>query len=273
MSSTIDCNALAGLVQALPLVSGCDRIRNGSLRMSTPFSYPNGEKVDVFLDTTVNLVEERILLSDNGQTALYLKWASISLSTSRKKELVNDILDNSGVRMEGMRLVVSPRSVDRNSLSDAIFRLSQACVRISDLATHQRLRSTNAFRDDVEDFFDANHLRWESDVKLPPVFGKREIRMDFEVNSGNKSSYVNVLAAMNDAAAHASANEIVIKLLDLRASGEIVLQQFVTVYNSASTAIRREDIERLSTISSAISFPEQMETLVEVLVDPRIEAL
>lgn len=268
MSATLECADLANLVQALPLVRECDRIRSGALRMSTPFSYPNGERVDVFLDTEQNLIEEKLLLSDHGQTALYLKCAQVSLlSTARKRELLADILDNSGVRMDGMQFVVIPRSVDRSSLSDAIFRLSQVCMRISDFATHQRLRSTNSFRDDVEEFFDAHNLSWQADVKLPPVFGKREIRMDFEVKSGNKSSYVNVLGAMNEVAAHNSANEIVVKLMDLKSSNEIVLQQFVTVYNSASNAIRPEDIERLQTFSSAISFPEQMETLAAILVD------
>jgi Domain of unknown function DUF1828 len=270
--SELDCSRLADMLQDLPLVEYCDRMKSGALRMSTPFSYPNGEKIDVFIETDRELLHDDFHLSDHGQTALYLWHSQVVInSTSRKKELVKDILDGTGVSLQGLQLTTRPRSTEPSALSEAIFRLSQACVRLSDLATHQRLRSTNAFKDDVEDFFDARGLRWVRDIKLPPVFGKREIRMDFEVKSGNKSSYINVLAAMNDAAAHSSANEIAIKLTDLRLSDQIILQQFVTIYNSASNAVRPEDIERLQTLSSTVSFPEQIETLSAILVDDNLQ--
>jgi hypothetical protein len=264
----MDCSQLAALVVNLPLVQGCDKVRSGALRMATPFLYPNGERIDVFIDSDKELWSD-FYLSDRGQTALYLRNAQVFLdTTARKRELVDDILRESGVKLvNGYQLTIRPSSHEPVDVSDAIFRLSQMCVRISDLATHQRMRSSNPFRDDVEEFFESHNLRYKSDVKLPPVFGKREIRMDFEVHSGMRSSYVNVLAAMNDASAHSSANEIVVKLHDLKESGQVILHQFVTVYNSASSAIRIEDIQRLQTLSSAVSYPEEMDSLLSILGD------
>jgi hypothetical protein len=255
------------MIVGLPLVRACDRGSTGVLRMSTPFLYPNGESIDVFIDSDKQLWED-FCLSDRGQTALYLRNAQVFLdTTARRRELVNDILRESGVKLNGLQLTIRPRTHEPKEISDAIFRLSQMCVRISDLATHQRLRSSNPFRDDVEDFLEANNFRYTPDVKLPPVFGKRDIRMDFEVRSGNRSSYVNVLAAMNDASAHSSANEITIKLTDLKLSDQVILHKFVTVYNSASNAIRIEDIERLGTLSSTVSYPEERDSLLSILTD------
>jgi hypothetical protein len=261
----LDCARLAEMLVGLPLVRACDPSSSGMLRMSTPFLYPNGESIDVFIDSDKPLWEE-FCFSDRGQTALYLKNAHVSLdTTARRRELVEDILRESGVKLNGHQLTIRPRNHEPSEISDAIFRLSQMCVRISDLATHQRMRSSNPFRDDVEEFFESRNLRYESDVKLPPVFGKRDIRMDFEVWGGDRGSYVNVLAAMNDASAHSSANEIVVKLSDLKQSGQIIEHQFVTIYNSASSAIRIEDIERLQTYSSTVSYPEEMDSLLSTL--------
>ncbi len=268
---TMNCSQIDEMVAGLPLVVGCDQMRDGALRMSTPFRYPNGEQIDIFIESEDTLWKD-FYLSDNGQTAVYLRNAQVLLdTTARRKEVVSDILSRSGVKFRGSQLIIWPQSRAPKEVSEAIFELSQACVRISDLATHQRLRSANPFRDDVEEFFESHNLIYRADIKLPPVFGKREIRIDFEVTSGNKSSYVNILAAMNEAAAHASATEIATKLRDLKDSGQMVMQQFVTIYNSASEGIRIEDIERLRTLSNAISYPEEIDGLLEVLSDHDVQ--
>lgn len=264
----INCSQLDDLVVTLPLVQHCDRVGKGALRISTPFCYPNGEKVDVFLDSDKLLLTDDLLLSDCGQTASYLHDAQVPMdATARRRELIADILHLSGVSLKGLQLTIRPRSSDASEISQAIFRLSQTCVRISDLATHMRLRSANPFKDDVEEFFEVQGLSYQTDVKLPPVFGKRDIKMDFEVRSGNRDSYVNIVAAMNDTAAHASALEITTKVRDLTQSSQYVPQRFVTVYNSQSQAIRVEDLERLATMSEVVSYPEEMDTLLAILQD------
>lgn len=260
---TIDCSNIAQLVHEIPLIRNCDTVRSGALRLSTPFYYPNGDYVDVFLERKYPLIEE-YQLSDYGQTFVYLKDAQSPLGgTARKKETIQDILAAHNVRLAESDLCVTLKGGELNELSDAIMRLSMACVRISDFATHQRLRSSNSFRDDVEDFFDAHKLVYRPDIK---VMGKHgEVRIDFEVISGKKTSYVNVLAAMNEASAHASANEIFIKWYELVLTGSMVSRNLVTIYNSASPAIKEVDIARLKDYSSVISYPEEEESLASIL--------
>lgn len=259
----IDCSKLAELVHALPLVRHCDTLRSGALRMSTPFHYPNGDYIDVFLEYHHQLLES-YQLSDYGQTFVYLKDAQSPFgATSRKKEIIDDILSAHGVKHSDGDLYVILKGDDLSDLSDAIFRLSQACVRISDFATHQRLRSSNSFRDDVEDFFDAHHLLFSPDVKVMGAHGK-PVRMDFEVVSGKKQSYVNVLAAMNEASAHASANEIFVKWYELVTKGGVDAGR-VTIFNSASAAIKDVDLDRLRDYSSVVSYPEEGDFLISIL--------
>ncbi|HZL29301.1 MAG TPA: DUF1828 domain-containing protein [Acidobacteriaceae bacterium] len=231
--------------------------------MSTPFMYPNGEYVDLFLDSQHPLLNT-YKLSDYGQTSQYLRSSLVlASSTARKREIIRDITSQLNVSFSG-DLYINLAQEEIGDISDAIRRLSQACVRISDLATHQRLRSANPFRDDVEDFFEASHLAYTPDVRIVGQFGK-DVRIDFEVKNGNRQSYVNVLAALNESAAHASANEIFIKWHDLLPTGKLSNHKLVTVYNSLSTAIREVDLARLKETSNVVSYPDEQDYLASLL--------
>ncbi|MGC1297947.1 MAG: hypothetical protein WA869_23185, partial [Alloacidobacterium sp.] len=95
------------------------------------------------------------------------------------------------------------------------------------------------------------------------AFGK-DVRMDFEVTSGSRRSYVLILAAMNESSAHASANEIFRKWFDIIESGERT-HRLVTIYNSASESVRTEDVKRLASYSNTVSYPEEQDFLVSIL--------
>jgi hypothetical protein len=226
--------------------------------------YPNGDFVDVFVYSKKSSLFEEYRLSDGGQTFSYLKGAQVGmLGTTRKREIVGDIVSQLNVQMVLGELFIAIRGEEPESISDAILKVAQACVRISDLATHQRLRSANPFRDDVEDFFEAKNFWYSRDVKVLSAYNA-PIRMDFEVNTDNSKSYVNVLAALNLPAAHAAANEIFTKLIDFRQT-EQEDHQLITIYNSASKAIRSTDIRRLSEFSQVIAYPEQQYQLAQTL--------
>jgi len=256
---TMDCSDLKNIVHLLPLVEECDVVRSGALRMSTPFVYPNGSHVDVFLEKRP-LLYESYLLSDCGQTGLYLQDAQVKMdSTERKRQILGDICAEHGIALRNGCLELELSGQDAVNIATAIFNLSQTCVRIADFGIHQRLRSPNPFRDDVEEFLEASGLRCKADVRVPGLYG-RDVKVDFEV----EHSYILVLAAINETAAHSSANEINRKWHDL-ASHKTALRKFVTVYNSSSSAIRADDLQYLSESSELVSYPEQEDILVGVI--------
>jgi hypothetical protein len=220
--------------------------------------------VDVFLYPKRSNLFEEYRLSDCGQTYIYLKGAQVGMSgTNRKREIVSDISSQLNVKISDGEVFVSLSEENMNNISDAIMRISQACVRVSDFATHQRLRSSNPFKDDIEDFFEEKQFGYSRDVQILGQY-KFPIRMDFEVITEQSNSYVNILAAMNLTAAHSAANEIFTKLYDLNTI-EPKDHQMVTVYNSASKAIKETDIRRLGEFSRVISYPQQEEFLVATL--------
>ncbi len=259
----LNCSNLAEIVTALPLVEECAALRDGTLRISTPFTYPNGEHIDVFLSETRDIFRD-LRLSDYGQTTHYLRTAQAKLGgTRRKREILADITAQTGVRFASGDLYIE--SVDRNlaALPDFIFRLSQACVRVSDFGTHQRLRSSNPFRDDVEDFLEARHLVCIPDVSVQGKYGS--VSLDYEVRFGKGSAYLLVLAALNESSAHNSANEIFSKWHNILHGEANSFAKRVTVYNSQSNAIRGEDLDRLRDYSNVVSYPQEQDLLASLL--------
>lgn len=260
----MDCSALERIAHTLPLVRACDVVRNGSLRMSTPFTYPNGDYIDVFLESSKGTLFRTLSLSDYGQTSLYLRSAQVQMEgTARKKEILLTILANLNVKMSNGDLFVDIEEPEPDDLTDAIFRLSQACLRISEFASHQRLRSTNPFRDDVEGFFEASGLSYIPDVKVTGRF-KNSVPIDFEVFSKEKRSYVCVLASMSKTAAHTSATETFRKWYDI-ASTDNSSHSLVTVYDSKSTKLKDSDKQRLRDYSTLVAYPSDQEFLKAAL--------
>jgi hypothetical protein len=233
--------------------------------MATPFAYPDGSSVDIFLEHCDGQLWNEFLLSDYGQTGLHLHDSQVRIdSTSRRREIVKDICAELRVVYNDGNLEVRVGVEEPTDISDAILRLSQACIRIADLVYHQRLRSANPFRDDVEEFLDASLFKYEPDVKVPGPYG-RDVRVDFDVQAGTNESYILLLAALNESAAHYSANEIFTKWYDLGIAGASKGHKLITVYNSLSEGIRRDDLERLQTVSSTVAYPEQEEALMVAL--------
>ena len=114
----IDCNNLTDAVKRISLVLECDQINQGWLRLATPFQYPDGANIDVFLGEPAGDV---LRLSDLGQTTanlldLHLKpWTS-----ARRAQIVKDICSSLGVSQAGGEYFTDIR--DLRDLASAIVR-------------------------------------------------------------------------------------------------------------------------------------------------------
>ena len=264
MQVILDCSTLEQMAHALPLVKSCDVMRGGALRMSTPFLYPNGDRIDVFLESKSNHLFRDFSLSDFGQTSLYLRSAQVKLDfPAKKKELLDSILAQFGVHLHGGDLIVEIPESESSDISDAIFRLSQACLRFSDFASHQRLRGENPFKSDVEGFLHASGLTYISDAKPVGRF-KNSVAVDFEVFGRERKSYICVLASLTPSAAHTSATETFRKWYDI-ADSEKDSHELITVYNSTSISHKRADLDRLRNFSKIFAYPSEQDLLKAAL--------
>ena len=112
---------------------GYDKVRDGSFRLATPFRYPDGSHIDVFLEDG-GADFDGFELSDKGQTVAYLLDLHVKPWTSQeRKQTVADTCTTLGVAEEGGVFCIRLSTGELNDLPDAIRRLGQACVRISDL--------------------------------------------------------------------------------------------------------------------------------------------
>jgi hypothetical protein len=98
---------------------------NGFIRIRTPYLYPDGDVIDLFLKEK----DGQYVLTDLGETLRWLRMQTISPKRSEKQEtLIQDTLLTHGIeRYRGMLML---RIQKEENLASAITRLSQAAFRI-----------------------------------------------------------------------------------------------------------------------------------------------
>jgi hypothetical protein len=259
------CEQLSTVVSGFSLIEHCDIVKDGTLRLATPFLYQDGSKIDLFLSEPGQAHLVNFILSDKGNTSAYLLDLNVKhWSTKRRKLAVEDICNALGVAMNGGQLEVhlSPAQMI-GALPDAIVRLAQASIRVSDLALTQRLRAVNSFKEEVEEFFDSKHLGYETSIAIRGRFGK-DVPIDFRVKGQRRSSLVQTVSTANPTAGHGMTNEAFSRWFDIEDLRD-AYQEFVTIYDSTTDAFREEDILRLSTRSVVLGYPAESDSIADVL--------
>jgi hypothetical protein len=258
-----DCASLRGVIGHVPLVRGCDTVRSGALRLMTPFQYPNGAHIDLFLEQEHPLFD-RYILSDMGQTTSYLLDLQVKpWATNKRRQIIEDICHTHEITWRGGRFLIDLEESDLTDLSGPMMRLGQACIRISDLAFSARLWSCGVFKDEVEEFFQSADLSYETDVTEPGKAGG-EIKFDFRITSATMTSLVLTLSAGTKTSAHNLANEVQVRWVDLGRRRQNL--QRVTVLDEAhGDALKDLDLKRIQMLSTVFAFPSEREQLREAV--------
>jgi hypothetical protein len=259
----INCDNLRQYVQGFSLVEACDVTNNGMLRISTPFNYPNGSQIDLFLENVGNLYPDYIL-SDYGQTADYLADTYIKFWISKKRrQLVDDICRTLGVDLYVNRFQIRVKPDQLGELPNAMVRLAQACIRVADLTFVQRLQLIGTFQEDVEEFIAGIELPYESDLVLTGRY-EREVKVDFRVKGQRTDSLIQTISTPNYTNAHQRALEVFSRWYDLVDYREG--SQFVTLYDTSNDIFQRADLGRLHDVSFVFGYPDEKAQLQAVLV-------
>ena len=101
------------------------------IRISTPFLYPNGRRVNLFVREQGGAHQ----ITDLGETT---RWLSIgapsgsSLFTEREQGELDRVCRNRGVMYQAGHLVSSVENLEQ--VPDALIRLIQACLQIADIS-------------------------------------------------------------------------------------------------------------------------------------------
>lgn len=228
--------------------------------MSVPFQHLNGSQIDLFLKPQ----SDEWVLSDFGQTIAYLMDLQVNpWSTAKRKQLVEDICKSLKIEQHDGEFKTVIRAANLNDdLSSAMVRLSQACIRISDLAFTQRLRSPVLFKEDVAEFLETSQLKYEEDYSLVGQFGNR-VEVDFSVTGRSVHSLVQTLSTGNAAAAHSLGNEVFRRWYDL--TNQKPKNQFLTIYDTNTDFFKKEDLKRIESVSTILGYPAQAPEIQQAL--------
>ena len=116
-------------------------------RIRTPFLYPDGDVIDLFLRLDGNFA----IVTDLAETTGWLRLQSPSPHRSKKQnEIIEDILLNHGVKMDRGMLQIECRLLE--DVPTAVTRVPQAAICVSDLWYSIGTHSTDSFTEKVANY-------------------------------------------------------------------------------------------------------------------------
>lgn len=232
---------------------------NGRTRIRTPYLYPDGDVIDVFLASEEFPTE----LTDFGDTLGWLWTQTVSSRrTNRQQRLIEDVCLTHGVELYRGMLVVRVQRPEL--LSEAIARLSQAALRVSDLWFTFRSQTAASINDEVEEFFLGKGIRFDRGEKLVGRSG-RSWAVDFHTRTTQRSALVNVLSTGSKASARRRAEHTLATwhdLSNLRVGQEGL--RFVSLFDDELDVWTPEDFGLVEDLSE-VAYWSRKDELVELL--------
>lgn len=230
------------------------------LRIRTPFLYPDGDYIDLFVKPS----DDPITISDLGETTRWLRMQTSALRRSPKqRQLIEDACRTHGI--EFLRGTLSTHAKpDQEDLAAAVTRLSQAALRVSDLWFTFRTRTFESVTDEVADFLSEQNIRFDRGETLIGRSG-RPYNIDFHTRTPSRSSLVSVLSTGSRPAAGRIVDHLTAVWHDLShlKTGQEPLE-FVSLFDDTLDVWKPEDFHLMEDFSTVArwSAPEEFKSLL-----------
>jgi len=233
---------------------------NGFLRIRTPFLYPDGDVIDLFIKESGDV----LTITDLGETTRWLRMQSLSPKRSPKQnKLLEDVCLTHG--LEFYRGMFVARAKTLPEIASVFMRVAQGVLRASDLWFTMRTRSVESASEEVELFLAEKGFKFDRGQKLVGRSG-RTWQPDFHIRMPSRSSLVYVLSTGSQAAARRVTEHVVTAWHDLNslAVGPEALQ-FVSLFDDTMDVWSAEDFRLLENLSIVLRW-SQPEELISLLV-------
>jgi hypothetical protein len=232
---------------------------NQYIRIETPFLYPDGDVIDLFY----KVEGDDILLTDFGETLGWLQMQTASQrQSSKQRQLISDICLTHGINLDHGMLIVRLKQSD--DLSEAVIRLSQAALRVSDIWFTFRSQYSQPIVDEVEDLLETHQISFQ---RNPEIFGRSKTlwKPDFRTIQSEHKSLVYVLSTGSRTAAKRIVAQTSAAWHDLSylASGPESLK-FISLFDDTLDVWTEEDF-RLVEDTSEVLYWSQPDEFLEKL--------
>lgn len=232
---------------------------NGYTRIRTPYLYPDGDVIDLFLADSQGIPT----LTDLGQTLGWLRTQTVSgRKTARQRWLIEDICTTHGV--EFYRGMILARIREPEGIGSAVNRLSQAALRVADLWFTFRSQVAADRRDEVGDFLMERRISFDRGEKLVGRSGRTWV-VDYHTRTADRSALVSVLTSGSKAAAHRQVEHTLTTWYDLsHLKVGVEAPAFVSLFDDDLDIWAPEDFMLLEDISE-VAYWSRKDEFAELL--------
>lgn len=172
--------------------------------LTTPFLDRHNDHLQIY----VSKQNGKINLSDDGYILSDLRSSGFDIGTTKRKAILETVLNGFGVKMDGKQLVVEASI--RNP-GKRLHALVQAMLAVNDMFVLAQPRTATLFWEDVQEFLDDNEIRYNPRIKITgqsgfdhaidfliPKSNKRPERLIQAINSPAKNSIEVYLFSLED---------------------------------------------------------------------------
>ncbi len=264
------------LQSTLPELFDCAQPSNNDVRIRTPLLYPDGGLIEVFVYEQAG----QLAVTDYGEALGWLSLQSTSKIRSPKRtNLINDICMTLGIRIENGQLQLTCNHIAE--LGEAVHRLAQAIVRVSDIyftfsqpiefAHTTVVQHPDTAKMEVKEWLDAMSFSFLEEVKHT---GRSGITwtIDYEIETADLNHLVFYLHSSTRENAMHRRHQVFAGCSDLRSNGaqslpNIYAKQLITLFDDANNIWNSEDYELMKPVSSPVSLSDKCK--LESVLRPR----
>ena len=249
----------AAVTRTLSPLFVCSPAPQEGIRVRTPLLYPDGGVVDVFVLER----GDHYIVTDFGDALGWLGLQSVSQRRSPKQQaLVQDVCQTLRIRLFNEQLVL--REVPEDALGEAVLRVAQAAVRVSDLWFTFRSQSVQTTADEVDEWLREKRIPFQRQVTKRGR-SMRDWTVDFETIADNRTSLVFLLSTGARGAVHRITDHVLAGCVDLNHIKETQSNMaFVSLFDDTADVWRTEDFRLVEEYSQIArwSYPDELERIL-----------
>jgi hypothetical protein len=238
----MNCRQLEKVMATLPMLFAYQE-ENGRYKITTPYLYPDGDYIDLYLVETPT----GLYLTDLGETMGFLADYGISLKESpKRRKILDDVLLTHGVELFRGELRVA---LEENKVAWAVTRLSQAIIQIGDLIFSLRLSALTTFKEEVEEYWLEACIPYEVDYLVIGGSGE-SYTIDFYIPTPQRPWLVETLSSRSRSYANTLVSRIIRTWHDLHRIKD--RYRYVSLIDDSTDVWKPEWFDQLAVFSEVI---------------------